>query len=508
MCVECRPLVGRGVPWRLSLCVISVLLLGGGAASAADATVNCPDSINAALAGFDKEVPNGVTISGTCTEAVVVDGFKELSLNAGAPGAGIVRPVAGSGEPEYSALTIRESGVSINGLTFEGPGLFNYSPPLISVSRSSLYFDGCTIQGGEPAGGLDVKDHSNISMQGTSVANNATGMSFQGDSEVWIMGTTVTDNGTGIAAGSGSHVQLSMWWGDPNTIENNNNGISADRGALVEVGLATIRNNGQGAVSASNGAVVNLGAWGWGAVSITGNGSGDPNDPKYPNNPLPAVVAADGGIVWIIQPTTIEGNHGSGAHASRNGELYVCCGATADDISISGNGGFGFDVWIGGGLFFWGPALVEGNVRGGIAVDSGEAFLNLGALVRGNGDSTDPDSYGGLQVDDNATVYTAATVIANDGPGVFVSAGATVLFQPGAVIADNFGYGVELEAAATATFSDGVTVTGNRAFDLVCSSGSVAGAPQGMHPVIGRKRCPTWTQLRGYPAWLEALLEP
>jgi hypothetical protein len=105
-------------------------------------------------------------------------------------------------------------------------------------------------------------------------------------------------------------------------------------------------------------------------------------------------------------------------------------------------------------------------------------------------------------------VYTAATVVANDGPGVFVSSGATVLFQPGAVIADNFGYGVELETASTAVFSDDTSTTGNRAFDLVCSSGSVAGAPQGMHPVIGRKKCQTWTQLRGYPAWLEYLQEP
>jgi hypothetical protein len=40
------------------------------------------------------------------------------------------------------------------------------------------------------------------------------------------------------------------------------------------------------------------------------------------------------------------------------------------------------------------------------------------------------------------------------------------------------------------------------------SSGSVAGAPQGMHPVIGRKKCQTWAQLRVNPTWLEALLEP
>jgi len=48
----------------------------------------------------------------------------------------------------------------------------------------------------------------------------------------------------------------------------------------------------------------------------------------------------------------------------------------------------------------------------------------------------------------------------------------------------------------------------NRAFDLVCSSGSVTGARQGMHPVIGKKRSQTWTRLRGYPTRLEGMLEP
>ena len=67
---------------------------------------------------------------------------------------------------------------------------------------------------------------------------------------------------------------------------------------------------------------------------------------------------------------------------------------------------------------------------------------------------------------------------------------------------------VELEGAATAMFTDGATATGNRGFDLVCSSGSVAGAAKGMHPVIGRQKCQTWTQLRGYPTWLEDLLGP
>ncbi len=488
MCRVFHPRAGGGAGLRVALVIVSVLAAGGAAAWACVVDVEGGDSfnsINDALATLDKEVRNRLNISGTCTEAVVIDGFSELVVWA-APGAGIVRPVPGSGEPEQAALTIKGSRVSVEGLTIEGPGLYGYSPALVIVSRSSLFFGGCTIRDSAPATGLDAQDHS----------------------DVQIIGTTVADNGTGIAAGTSAHVQISNFWGDLNTIENNGSGISASRDALVEVGLAIIRNNTQGAVGASNGAAVNLGSWGWGQVTVTGNGLGDPNDPKYPNNPLPAVQASDGGIIWVIQPTAIVDNYGTGVGALSNGRVYVCCGASPEDTPITGNGGWGFDAWMGGGIYFWGPALVEGNLRGGVSVDSSEAYLCPAVLIFGNGDSSDPDSFGGLAVGTNARVQSSATVIDNHGPGVFISTGATADFGPDAVISGNRGYGVELEAASTAMFMDGATVNDNRGFDLVCSSGSVAGAPQGMHPVIGKKKCPTWTQLRGYPAWLEYLNEP
>ena len=475
MCVECRPLGGRGVAWRLVCCVMSVLLASWGPAWADNVTVNCPgESINAALAGFDKQVPNGVSISGTCTEAVVVDGFMDLQI---AGSAVLHRPVATEG-PGASALVVRGSkNVHVTGLNFEGFKPDDYPRPVVLIERSNVTIVDCTIHGNVSAG-LDIQDHS----------------------DVQVAGTTVADNGTGIAAGSSAHVQISNWWPDLSTIENNDHGIAATRGALVEVGLATIQNNRQQGVGASNGAVVNLGAWGWGELIITGNGADSPNGA--------AVGASDGGIIWIIQPTRIEGNHGSGAAATLGGELYVCCGATPEDTRITGNTGFGIDVWMDSGLFFWGPALVEGNLKAGVEVISAEAFLAGGVLIQGNGDSSDPDSWGGLRVGDNASVNSAATVIDNYGPGVFISTGATVFFSTGTVITGNQGYGVELEGAATAMFTGGATATGNRGFDLVCSSGSVAGAAKGMHPVIGRQKCQTWTQFRGYPTWLEDLLGP
>ncbi len=215
MCVECRPLGGRGVAWRLALCAMSVLLAGWGPAWADNVTVNCPDSINAALATLDKEVPNGVTISGTCTEAVVVEGFTNLRLEGAAV---IHRPVT-SEWPGVSALAVRDSkNVHITGLNFEGFKPDDYAQPVVRIERSIVTIENCTIHG-NVSGGLDV----------------------QGQSDVQIVGTTVANNGTGIAASTSANVQISNWWGDECFIEGNITGIAASRNALVEVGLATIR---------------------------------------------------------------------------------------------------------------------------------------------------------------------------------------------------------------------------------------------------------------------------
>jgi len=175
---------------------------------------------------------------------------------------------------------------------------------------------------------------------------------------------------------------------------------------------------------------------------------------------VPAVQADDGGIIWIIGDTAIESNYGDGVGAILNGEVVVCCADPPEDTSISNNAGFGFGLWMGGGLFFWDQTLVEGNLRGGVSVDSSEAYLSPTVLISGNGDPSDPNSYGRPVISSNARVQTNAAVIDNDGPGVFASGGATVSFGPSAVMTGNRGYGVELEAASTA----------HRRREPVCSS--------------------------------------
>ena len=102
----------------------------------------------------------------------------------------------------------------------------------------------------------------------------------------------------------------------------------------------------------------------------------------------------------------------------------------------------------------------------------------------------------------NSVLYgSAATVSDNYGPGVFLRAASTASFGGGAVITGNGGHGVQLEMNSTAEFGDNNRVMHNEGLDLLCTAGSVAGAPKGTHPVIGRMNCPGWTHLTRRPAW-------
>ena len=87
------------------------------AANPASITVDCGagQSLNHTLSQLDKFTPATVTIKGTCTETVLVQGFNNLTLN-GATGAAIQQPDS-TPPPNSYVLSIRGSrGVSVSGL--------------------------------------------------------------------------------------------------------------------------------------------------------------------------------------------------------------------------------------------------------------------------------------------------------------------------------------------------------------------------------------------------------
>jgi hypothetical protein len=437
------------------------------AASAAAQTVNCPgDSLNGALAALDKTVPNTLSINGTCTEAVVVDGFPNNLNLQGSGGAIIQRPGA---DP---ALQVRGSGqVNITGLTIQGPGVANTNIPLVSISRSNVTISNVVIQG-SLSDGLDILD------SGT----------------VWIGGTTIQDNGAvGLSVGAHTNANVSAWNWPPGTsvLQRNGTGLSVAQEGTATVGDVTIQGNKTG-VNASG--WLALGDWGVSAPTITGNGKTVDDT---------AVGIGGSGDVWINPPTVIRDNLGHGVGVEFGGNLKLCC--SAGTTTISNNGGIGINAWMGGQVFFWGPqTVIELNRRGGIGIHSGSrAHLGgQGTIVRKNGDPSDPNSYGGIRVEMNSVLFgVVATVSDNYGPGVFVNSASAANFSSGTVITGNHGPGVLLQLNSTAEFADDVNVTGNRKLELVCTTGSVAGAPKGARPNIGRMDCTDWGKLLPRPAW-------
>src|ERR1700736_6726925 len=80
-------------------------------------TVNCDagQSLSQALANLDKLTPATVTVKGTCTEYVLIDGFNNLTLNA-VQGATLQQPSTNPENNQY-VLSIRASrSVTVSGL--------------------------------------------------------------------------------------------------------------------------------------------------------------------------------------------------------------------------------------------------------------------------------------------------------------------------------------------------------------------------------------------------------
>jgi hypothetical protein len=90
-------------------------------------TVNCSEghSLNLTLATINKVVPATVTIQGTCTEYVLIEGFNNLTLT-GAPGATIQQPSTNPSPNPIYVLSIKASrNVTVTGLAVHSlPSVF------------------------------------------------------------------------------------------------------------------------------------------------------------------------------------------------------------------------------------------------------------------------------------------------------------------------------------------------------------------------------------------------
>lgn len=201
-----------------------VFLLAAGVLAHADtANVNCQakkdNSINAALGSLTKQGPHTVNISGTCTEAVVIDHFDDVSL-VGTPGASINLPADPTGATTVISVT-NSRNVQVHDITVNGGG----------NGISCFLFSDCAIY--------------NITVQGAA----GVGVVFARSTGVVGDNAIVQNNGIGVEAIRNSHVRIGAFPANGGaTITNNGNptdggiGVLIDDASYVDMFFSTVSN--------------------------------------------------------------------------------------------------------------------------------------------------------------------------------------------------------------------------------------------------------------------------
>jgi hypothetical protein len=230
-----------------------------------------------------------ITVSGTCTEYVVVNGVRNLRIN-GTPGAKLVDP--GAADPSSlgfdAVLEIADSSVFVGLLTIQ---VASRSPdtavPVVFVEGSGnvtlVTFRNCTIEGAGASDGIRIFGLSNVFVRGaTVIENNNDG---QGNGEgIFVDGTSSLDV---VPAGAPPECPVIQGNGDA--------GILVGAGASARVRrCATIENNAIGILASGGSIVIRKPQATPGAIVIQGNAIG--------------VNANNGGSLSIEGPVLIQNN--------------------------------------------------------------------------------------------------------------------------------------------------------------------------------------------------------
>ncbi len=258
-------------------------------AQAADVNVNCNDpkknnSINAALASLSKGGPNTIRVSGTCNEAVVIDGFDRLTL--------VGNPTATVNDPTPTTPELEDTTV------------------ILITDSDRVGVQGITVNGG--AAGITCQAFSVCILRDVHVHNSVgAGVQYARSSGFIFDNTVIEDNGgNGLTVVNGSNVSV---FGDPvgPIIQDNGfSGVNVTNDSHFQLTVGTVLNNGINGINAQRGSNVNL------FGTVTGNGSHGLS--------LSSSTAT-------IQEATITGNTGNGVRVA-NLSLARFLGAT-----VSGN---------------------------------------------------------------------------------------------------------------------------------------------------------------------------
>jgi hypothetical protein len=403
----------------LASATLLTLFLFPAASRAANVTVGCPgatggpfnySSLSAALSALPLTNVT-ITVSGTCTEAVVINAAQNLDI-VGTPGAGLVDP--GGNPANFGAVIEIDNSqtVILQGLSVQvasRPAAIAI-PVILVQSSGNVRVVQCRLEGAGASDGIDMFQSTVLLIGATVIENNNDG---QGNGEgVFLQGPNSL---LGLHNDSSGHCPLIQGNGD--------NGILATGGgasvrAPGDSGCVTIQNNGLGAVVGNLGATIglNVSQSRPGAVQLLNNSFG--------------IIATNGSRLAINGPTLIQGN-------------------TVDGIRLR-------------------------NASGALSVldgTSGPTIQQNGTSV--NPPCCSPAA--GVSVANNSELdISAGLVTDNSSPGVLVQDNSSVRFVGSLITVTRNPIGVEVIDVSSAALFLAPSISGNTKLDLVCGPESVA----------------------------------
>lgn len=401
-----------------------------GAPSAVAVDCGAGQTVSGALAATAGPVT--ITVTGTCTENVVVT--RDDVVLQGTPGAGIT--AASGADPVIrldGARRVRVSGLALTG----------GDSGLQGTRGATWDLAACTVQGGARFGVL-ATNGSIGTVDGCTVSGSGgQGVVAASQAALYLTNSTVEHHaGNGVVATRGSHVRVGQDIGGsgtlkPVTVRNNGqNGVSiTESSAGIVVGGAVENNGNTGIfVGRSSAGQIGMGSLGlMGGVAVRGNGHAG---------------------IWVessqatILGSTISGNADAGIGVSNGAGSRI--GITDGSTAYVGN-------------------TISGNASNGIHVTGAASAFIGGNTIDANG--TNPGAAlgrNGIGVF-NASVHLAGrnTISNNPGSGLFAARAA------GALVGDT-GFGLPVSGPdANVISGNGAGVPGNRAGVFAFQGGTV-----------------------------------
>jgi parallel beta helix pectate lyase-like protein len=391
--------------WCLVI-VLFLALLSPMSAWAADVQVVCPSggpgafsSVTAALSTLNRQGPNSITVSGTCTENIFVDKYENLIVQA-VPGQ--TATVAAADSTGIVLQIFASTGIILSDLVFQGGA----TGVLVNQGANVNIFN-CTMRQNS-GDGLGVQIGSTAVVENSTMQNNGgNGMSISAQSNVTL--ATFPDQRIRVQGNSGD-------------------GIDVDGSYLqVNFGTLSVENNAGAALLAFGSRLLIFG--------------GSPGDGNLLQNNGEGVDVFNAASAQFFGKNTIRGNGDVGLQVL--GSSVAINGSGSNVTVIEGHATLGVNIVRLGEVFFGGPHKIQNNgnpsadptLRGGIRVVRGSLTLNRNPEVSGNvGPGVRAEQNSGL------SFGVAATTIANNTEnGVQVTLQSEAAFPTTPVFSGNGG---------------------------------------------------------------------